>query len=55
MTPGTSPPRVVPNEKVADVIVVSAVIPVPVIVNVADSNRKGLCGLFPAIEPLPAL
>ena len=41
-TPGTFTPAVVPNENVADVIVVSAEIPAPVMVNVADSNRKGL-------------
>ena len=42
VTPGTFMPAVVPNENVADVIVVSAEIPAPVIVNVADSSRKGL-------------
>jgi hypothetical protein len=41
-TPGTVTPAVVPNEKVADVIVVAAVIPAPVIVNVAVSFRNGL-------------
>jgi hypothetical protein len=40
--PGTVTPAVVPNEKVADVTVVSTVIPAPVIVNVAEPNRKGL-------------
>jgi hypothetical protein len=42
ITPGTFTPEVVPKENVADVIVVLAVIPAPVMVNVADSNRKGL-------------
>jgi hypothetical protein len=41
-TPTTVTPAVVPKENVADVIVVSAVIPVPVMVNVADWDRKGL-------------
>jgi hypothetical protein len=41
-TPPTVTPEVVPKENVADIIVVSAVIPEPVMVNVADSNRKGL-------------
>jgi hypothetical protein len=35
--PRTSSPAVVPNENVADAIVVLDVIPAPVIVNVADS------------------
>jgi hypothetical protein len=42
ITPGTLAPVAVPKENVADVTVVSAVIPAPVIVNVADPNRKGL-------------
>jgi hypothetical protein len=38
----TFTPEVVPKENVADVIVVSAAIPEPVMVKVTDSNRKGL-------------
>jgi hypothetical protein len=43
-------PEVVPNENVVDVIVVLAVMPDPVMVNVADWSRKGLCGLILAIQ-----
>ena len=38
----TFTPEVVPKENVADVIVVSAAIPEPVMVNVTDWFRKGL-------------
>ena len=41
-TPGTVNPGLVPNEKVVLVMVVSAVRPEPVIVNVAVWLRKGL-------------
>ena len=54
-TPATVTPEAVPNENVADVIVVSAVIPAPVMVKVADWLRNGLCGPFPLIELLTAL
>jgi hypothetical protein len=43
-TPATLIPEVVPNENVTEVMVVSAVIPDPVIENVATSFRNGLCG-----------
>ena len=51
-TPGTLIPGTVPNEKVAAVTVVFAVIPVILMVQVAVWFMKGLCGLFPAIEAL---
>src|SRR5438445_10566188 len=51
-TPGTLLPAVVPNEKVAAVTMVFAVIPVILMVQVAVWFMKGLCGLFPAIEAL---
>ena len=49
--PTTMTPEVVPNQNVADVIVVLAVSVDPVKVNVADWSRKELFGPFPAIEP----
>jgi hypothetical protein len=54
--PGTLSPASPPNEKIALVTVVSEVTPErPVMWNVALPLRKGLCGLFPAIDPLAAL
>ena len=50
--PLTFIPGVVPKEKVAEVMVVLAVIPDPVITNVATPLRNGLCGLLPAMLPL---
>ena len=50
--PVTFIPEVVPKEKVAEVMVVPAVIPDPVITNIAPPLRNGLCGLFPAMLPL---
>ena len=46
MNPGS-----VLNEKVAEVMVVFAVIPDPSIVKVAVWFRNGLCGPLPAMEP----
>jgi len=54
-TPTTLEPAVVPNEKVAAVTVVAAVMVPSVIVNVAVWLRNGLCGPLPAIEPLALL
>ena len=60
-TPATGTPGIslaisaVPKENVTPVIVVSDVTFGAVRVNEADWLRNGLCGLFPAIEPLAAL
>jgi hypothetical protein len=51
-TPATFTPEVVPNENVAPVINVAAVMPAREISNVAVWLRNGLCGPLPAIEPL---
>ena len=45
-------PEVVPKENVAEVMVVLEVMPGPVITNVAEPLRNGLCGLLPAMLPL---
>ena len=50
--PTTLIPEVVPNEKVAEVMVVLEVMSGPVMTNVAEPFRNGLCGLFPAMLPL---
>src|SRR2546430_17066890 len=51
-TPGTLLPAVVPNEKVAAVTMVFAVIPVILMVQGAVWFLKGVCGVFPSIEAL---
>ena len=51
-TPVTLMPAVVPNENTALVIRVAAVMAALLIVNVAVWLMNGLCGPFPAIEPL---
>ena len=53
--PETLIPALVPNEKVALVTVVSIFTPgMLVMTKVALKLRKGLCGPFPAMEPLAA-
>ena len=54
-TPATLTPLVVPNENIALVMVVSAVIPASEMANIAVWLRNGLWGPFPAIDPLALL
>jgi len=53
--PGTLTPAVVPNEKLKLLICDTLVNPAILNVNVADWFMNGLCGPFPAIEPLALL